>query len=316
MNAGDEQLRRALGELLGAPIRSLVRRPSPYRTSFALEELDVELGDGRRLALMLKDLDRGALHPDAADVKPAFLHDPLREIEIYRDVLGDGDLGPPRFHGAVPDRGWLFLERVTGVELYQVGERATWEHVARRLAALHARLSPLASRASRAIRYDRAWYRLWPERALRTAAARGDDEAVAVLEEIARGHERVVGRLLALPTTLIHGEFYASNVLVDDATAPQRVAPVDWEQAGVGPALMDLAALTSGGWGEEDRAAIADAYREACADTLDDGFTAALDACRLHLALQWLGWSEAWSPPPEHRQDWLDEARRAAGRLS
>jgi len=34
-----------------------------------------------------------------------------------------------------------------------------------------------------------------------------------------------------------------------------------------------------------------------------------------HLALQWLGWSADWTPPPEHARDWLVEALAAAERL-
>lgn len=312
----DTSLRTELERLLGAQIESFDRRPSAYRTSFALEEIDVVLGDGRRLELVFKHIARDALHPAAAEVKPEFLYDPLREIEVYRDVLAPAGLGTPAFHGAIPERGWLFLERVAGVELYQVGERSTWEHVARWLARMHEALTPAVGEAPRAIRYDAQWYRRWAERALRDATDRGDAEAAAVIGGIAERHEDVVARLLALPATFVHGEFYASNVLVDDAARPRRVAPVDWEQAGAGPGLVDLAALTSGAWSDEDRRRIAAAYREASADGLDDeAFGAGLEACRLHLALQWLGWSQAWSPPPEHRQDWLDEARRAASRL-
>ena len=313
---GDDPLRAALERMTGATIARFDRRPSPYRTSFVLDEIDLELDDGRRLELIFKHISRDALHPAAADVKPEFLHDPLREIEVYRDVLAPAGLGTPAFVGADPERGWLFLERVDGVELYQVGERRTWEHVARWLARMHDRFAAADGAAPHAIRYDAQWYRRWPERAVRVAAARDDAESLAILRGIADRYEHVVERLLALPTTLVHGEFYASNVLVDDAHEPRRVAPVDWEQAGVGPGLVDLAALTSGDWSEEDRGHIAAAYRDASAGGLDEeSFDAGLEACRLHLALQWLGWSGAWSPPVEHRQDWLREARQAGVHL-
>jgi len=44
-------------------------------------------------------------------------------------------------------------------------------------------------------------------------------------------------------------------------------------------------------------------------------FFAALELCRLHLAVQWLGWSLDWSAPPQQAWDWLREALRAAERL-
>jgi hypothetical protein len=46
-----------------------------------------------------------------------------------------------------------------------------------------------------------------------------------------------------------------------------------------------------------------------------EAFLVALDHCRLHLAVQWLGWSPGWSPPPEHAQDWLGEALGLAEKL-
>ena len=102
--------------------------------------------------------------------------------------------------------------------------------------------------------------------------------------------------------TLIHGEFYASNVIVGQTATGLRVCPVDWEMAAVGPGLIDLAALTAGRWSATEKAALATAYGAPAE------FLPALDYCRLHLAMQWLGWAQDWSPPPEHAHDWLNEA--------
>ena len=98
-----------------------------------------------------------------------------------------------------------------------------------------------------------------------------------------------------VPQTLIHGELYPSNVLVD----PPRVCPVDWEMAAIGPGVIDLAALC-GGWETVAAARLTAAYGPVDASDL-------ARAC-LHLALQWLGWSAGWKPPPEHSHDWLGEA--------
>jgi thiamine kinase-like enzyme len=84
------------------------------------------------------------------------------------------------------------------------------------------------------------------------------------------------------------------------------VAPVDWEMAGIGPGVLDVAALLSG-WGDEQRSAIVAGYGVVPAE--------ALAAARLHIAMQWLGWSPGWTPPPEHARDWLAEALGAAREL-
>lgn len=51
-------------------------------------------------------------------VKAPFLHDPLLEIEVYRDVLAPNGVSAPACAATVvePDRGryWLSLEKVEG----------------------------------------------------------------------------------------------------------------------------------------------------------------------------------------------------------
>jgi hypothetical protein len=37
---------------------------------------------------------------------------------------------------------------------------------------------------------------------------------------------------------------------------------------------------------------------------------------RLHLAVQWLGWSPDWTPPAEHAHDWYAEAVATAETLA
>jgi Ser/Thr protein kinase RdoA (MazF antagonist) len=326
-------LEHALRGHLGAPRRifELERRPSAYGSSFTLEELDVRLDDGTALPIMFKNLSRRGLLEDARRVKPAFLHDAMREIDMYRVVLATSGLGTPTCYGAVVDqragRFWLFLEKVSGVELYQVGEFAIWQEAARWLAAMHTRLAGQRQKVTQArvpslLTYDADFYRQWLGRA-RAFVRRGDPsrsgDARRDMEWLAECHDRVVERLMALPVTVIHGEFYASNVLVQETAGGLRVCPVDWEMAAVGPGLIDLAALTTGRWNEAERKALALAYHGALMDSdwrfTPDAFLAALDCCYLHLAIQWLGWSPEWSPPAEHAQNWLSEALRVAEKL-
>lgn len=332
--AGTEELRAALARALrdhcGAArsIVVLARRPSTYRTSFALEELDVGLDDGATLRLIFKDLSWGALHEAARAAKPAFLHDPRREIAVYRAILAPARLGTARCYGAVSDeragRYWLFLERVPGVELYQIGAFDIWQRAARWLALLHARFAGTRGLPAGAclVDYDAEFYRTWMRRARLFAgggASRDDRDAREAVAWLAGRYERVVARLAALPRTVIHGEFFASNVLVHERPDGPRIAPVDWEMAALGPGLVDLAALVAGGWTEEEKRALALAYHAALPPALrragPDDLLAELDYCRLHLAVQWLGWAPDWSPPAEHAQDWLGEALALAAKL-
>jgi thiamine kinase-like enzyme len=98
-----------------------------------------------------------------------------------------------------------------------------------------------------------------------------------------------------------------------------RVCAIDWEMAGIGAGMLDLAALVSGGWRDDERTAMALAYRESLPGhdrPPEDRFLLDLDACLLHVCIQWLGWSPGWEPPPEHRHDWLAHAVELADRLA
>jgi aminoglycoside phosphotransferase (APT) family kinase protein len=310
LRAGLERALGSIGLELAGEVR---RRPSPYRTSFPIEELRFELAGRGPVRAGFKQLDWDRLEPAAQLAKPRFLHDPEREPEVYRALLPQAPAGPPEFLGAVleDDRRWLFVEWVEGRELFQVGERELWEEAARWLGRFHAAMAPEQERLLREARlldHDAPFYRRWIERAREFAP---DPESI---EWLASRHEQVVEALLAQSRTVLHGEFYASNVLVasdlDHSPLGQesavRVAPVDWELAATGTGLSDLAALVSG-WPEEDRAAIAATYgAEPGIPPFDHRD---LDFARLQVAIQWLGWAPPeWEPPEGQRHDWLGEA--------
>jgi hypothetical protein len=330
------ELRTALESELTAffarPVRiaELRRSASAYRSSFALEDLVVVLEDGAQLALVFKDLDPKALSDEGRRAKPGFLHNPRRELEAYRLILPARPLEAATLYGAVVEprqgRYWLFLQKVPGVELYQCGFD-TWRELARWLARFHdayADDDALQARLKEALRYDGNYYHTWLRRAQSFLAEAALPVATRqAFARLAGGYDEVVARLLALPYTVIHGEFFASNVLAQETERGPRFCPIDWEMAALAPGLVDLAALVSGSWREEEKLELAMAYYEATtAQSVMPGwpasaeaFLAALDCCRLHLAIQWLGWSNDWSPPAEHAQDWLAEALWLAERL-
>jgi hypothetical protein len=322
----DAELRRALASAFssrtgGEQIRAVRRTPSAYRTSFPLERLAVELEDGRTLRLVFKQLGWACLGEEARLAKPRFLHDPRRELAVYASVLAPALTGPPHYYGSAVDSGrgryWLFIEWVEGRELYQVGERWLWEAAARWLAQTHTELAGDVDRHSASaplVDHDAAYYRRWMERAREFSRAPGKPTSRgAAVDWIADRHEAVVEHLLSLPKTVIHGEFYASNVLVDGEPEAPRVAPVDWELAARAPGLTDLAALVSGDWGAEDRQEIVSAYGSGLGAEIAPR---SLQLVRLQLAIQWLGWAPPrWTPPQGQRHDWLGEALELAEEL-
>jgi hypothetical protein len=331
------ELQNAIGSLLDPDTRSpleatvLQRKPYPQRSSFALEELLVLDGQGRRIELIFKNLSPASLSQDARRAKPRFLDDPCREIEVYRTILDRSGLGTPAYFGSVCDeqsgRFWLFLEKVKGVELYQIGDFRVWQSVAEWLATFHNRfeqMQPIPEAAARhLIQPDAAFYWRWMERARRFLAESNHPSRSAgteFLNRLALQYRSLIEETLTLPQGLLHGEFYASNVMVSRLEDDVRICPIDWEQAAIGPCFFDLAALTSGNWTEQEQYDLGLSYyrimSERRRNALDpQTFQRAVLLCRLHLAIQWLGWSQCWSPPMEQRQDWLAAAQAAARQL-
>jgi len=109
LRAGLERALAGVGLELSGEIE---RRPSPYRTSFPIEELRVDLVGRGEARLGFKQLDWDRLEPGAQLAKPRFLHDPEREPEVYRLLLPQTPSGPPEFLGSVLEDGrrWLFVE--------------------------------------------------------------------------------------------------------------------------------------------------------------------------------------------------------------
>lgn len=310
-------------------IRAVDHRASAFRSSFAIEEIDVVLERGELLRLILKAVGTQGLLANASMAKPLFLHDPLREIEFYRHVLADRpDLGTAALYSTVVeparDRYWLLIERAPGTELYRIDELEAWRAAAEWLARLHLELAPLATDptspgVTRLLRYDAEFVRMWMVRAV--AIVRVQDPSLPAelrmgLERLASRYDRVVERLASMPQTIIHGEFYPSNILVQRDSPILRVCPVDWEMVAVGPRLMDLAALLAGERSEYRRRELALAYRSALPghdhDSDQRTFFEDLAYCRLHLAVQWLGWSPDESPRTYRAHDWISDALRLA----
>lgn len=308
-------------------IQVLDQRPCPYASSFRIDELAVRFVGGARLRLVVKDLGPGGMLEAARRVRPGFLYEPRREINAYRWILPHAPVGTAESYGAVvhpsASRYWLLLERVAGRPLWQEGDLAIWAQTARWIARFHRGFSQkfasqVACRAD-VLTYNAAFYWRWMHRAQRFCA----DDALQrrALDRIARGYGAVVKRLVGMPRTIIHGEFYPSNILIGRKRGV-RICPLDWEMAALGPGLVDLATL-SAGWAAPTARAMARAYfaevegkDSSVPVRLPKDFSTDLACCQLHMAIRMLGWSNHWVPPARQARNWLVEAQRLSERLA
>ena len=329
-----EGLERALTEHFQASRRvtKLRRRLSAYSSSSTIETLNVHLERGRPLDVVLKDLSPGSMLPTARKVRPQFIYEPLRELEVYRRILDPRKQGTPICYGAVDSSErqlyWLFLERVRGPLLWQKGRLETWEQAAEWLAKLHTEFDtatrPLRqAQLTHLLAYNEDFLKVWVSRAetcLRQKNGIYDRGVWQRFGRVVDHYNEVIERLLRLPKTLIHGEFYPSNIILRATKRGWAICPVDWELAAIAPGLMDLAALTSGNWTFEQKHRLVAAYHRGLAPTQNWPPSLAklmedVECCQLHLAVQLLGWATSWRPPEAHAQDWLQEVLRLADKL-
>ncbi len=259
--------------------------------------------------LLRKDLGEASLIGDARRAKPAFLHDPGREPAAYRCLVNPLRIGP-RCLGSGAD--WVVLEHVTGSELWQVDDIADLATAARALARMHRRLSRLGGVGVPLIVHDDG---------LATTFRRRAAEAGTPATVLA-AHERACRRLFAGPRSVIHGEAYPSNIILrpDRRTGSVETVFLDWEMVGLGPAVLDVAALTAGSWPAAAVDAMTRAYFDAATSDRMTGasweaWNDELDAARLYISVQWLGWAQGWRPPVRNDHDWLSDALALAQRL-
>jgi hypothetical protein len=323
-------LARALGP--EHRIRAMEHRPSSRRSTFAMEEIDVLLTNGELLRLILKTVGPQGLLPNARMSKPLFLHDPLREIEFQQHVLSTKpELGTPRLFSSVVEpareRYWMLSERVIGTTLEGAANIERWRSAARWLARMHTELAhlanePLARGTLRLLVHGGDLLRMWVGRAITVVRAQDPfipRDLFTGLQELGARYDAVVERLLEMPRAVIHGEFFGSNILLrHDPRLPLGV--VDWDMAAIAPPLLDLAALCAHERDPGRRREIALSYHAALdgsplvpADPTE--FMQSYEICRLHLAIQWMGWSPDTTPPRGRPHDWLIEVLQLSEEL-
>ena len=317
------QLKRAvqdmLSEYLHRPVmvQQLIRSAAPFANRSPAEVLTAKLRGGDKYKLFVKSIgDEERDHPDKQRRD--------REMLLYSRLFAGRPLPVPSWVGG----GWneaigrhdLYLEHIDDWDLrYQSLEY--WYLTADRLGDLHRELAQARGdllATDYLLRFDTAHFIAWAHRA--RASVR------LVSPELGRRYERVVTNfgkgaelLAAQPPTLVHNDLSAKNVLVDRSAQPARIRFVDWEMAGVGCGLLDLAHLKYGLRGPEE-ARFCDKYFRALqgSDVLPAAGRArmaVLASCEIHETNVRLWYSPRWSLPQECIEEWVGDTERAIKRI-
>jgi Phosphotransferase enzyme family len=309
-----ESLRAVLEDVL-APhlgtatrVASVASAPSRFAHRATAEILTVELERGGTLRLFRKELGREhGDHPDKARRD--------REPMVYRELLSRAYLDTPRFYGSRWDartgRHDLFLEYVDAWSL-KYHDLDQWATAVRRLAALHAAFARQGGALARhdfLLRLDGSYLGAWAARAVATAG-----EASAALgrrlERVVADHRQIAELLTSQPLTLVHNDLAPKNAIADVSSSPTRICFVDWEMAGVGCGLLDLAHLMHGlSPRDEERLRAAYCSELGGAGLLPSGrrLRRVLDACALHNAVYRVAHAQEWGIQPRTVARWVDE---------
>jgi Phosphotransferase enzyme family len=217
-SASDDAWRLALERRLAAPVRVLGRTPlTGGYVAASVERLDLDVG-GQERTVVLKA---------AGPVEVAA----MRAVAVVA--------GPPRPVAVGPD--WLVLPFVDGPPLGAADPVP--EPVWRALAAVHAHWLGRRPRGIPVV--DAAWWAALCDRtlvAVRGGLARTGEREFADAERALlawRTDPAIIAALARMPRTLVHGDAHRGNVIGDTL--------IDWGNARVAPAALDLATLRAQG---------------------------------------------------------------------
>lgn len=321
-----ETLEEGLSRLAGdrVQVRSLRAEELAKSTSFPVHRLDVRLESGEVLPVIFKDLNPLRQLQNAKDIRRLELGRSRREIWMYRHVLPGLALGTPQLYGHrwEPGRGnlWLFIEDVGRHRLSYRLDLALYERAAAWAGRFHAATSGIPG-GDQLLRYDRAYFERQGRR-LEACLGRIAEADRPLVERVLARHGRLAQRVDGLPHGIIHGEFFAKNVLVRRDQAAGAIAVIDWETAATGPQYADLVSISAGRWTRGQRMAMRRAYFDAGPATTASAacwkrFNEEADIVALLQAVSWLGfWAgsdTAAASGARHVSRWIRELRTTMG---
>jgi len=264
--------------------RIVDRKTADHVSTHPAEVVTCELGDGSTCRLLLK---YSGLEEDWFGHKGGVPY----EAMVYRDVVSRIDLQSVKWFGNHHDpatgRTWLILQFIAnGRRLSKSSQPlsagAAW------IGGFH-RATRSLQPAPDLTRYDTDYYAGWARRTLELAGQSHAGEPW--LRQVCDAFEHVSPELAAWQPTVIHGEYYAKNILVADGV----VCPIDWESAAIGQGEVDLASLTEF-WKPDIVKACEDAYAIArWPDGAPPMFRRMLGLARLYVHFRWLSAVKDWA---------------------
>ena len=267
------------------------RKPNPYNSTFPTEIVTCRIGNKGTLRLFVKYGTKrfDGVYGHRGDVS--------YEAKVYSEVLQPLGTTAPAFYGIYHDktRGtmWLITEYLPG------GSPASWSKDPRAMirsanwiGRFHAlNENRFSSRGLKFLRkYDTKYYVGWADRT--NKLFRHWQPQYPWLSTICEEFEALIPRLLEAPKTVIHGEYFGSNIVYQNGTS----RPIDWQSAAIAPGEVDLASLTHSWPRQIVRSCERQYMRSRWPGGVPDCFEETLEVARVYMNLRWLGDPGLMSP--------------------
>ena len=186
----------------------------------------------------------------AGDMRPGLANAGVREAGIYRSLSIQLPMPTPALIAADPGGTWLVIEAVEAQAGLGPWTADEYLQALALMARLHERFWGLADDLgaypwlARPLTLDYEIHVYAAAQALGEIVRQEWPPLVAhslqtlgTLGQIISKAEQVVEPLRAMPFTLLHGDFWAGNIVRDD---DDDLVVLDWQLAGLGPGVLDL----------------------------------------------------------------------------
>lgn len=290
LKAGLESILEDQG-LLEGELVILDRQKNTYTSTFPSDIVTCRIGSGPDFRLFFKySADR---ENEAYGHRGGVGY----EAKVYGQLLDSLDISIAKLCGIyrspVGNNTWLVLGYLeSGIRMTETVDPDAMAKAARWMGKFHALCSTRISDPALSFlnSYSPDYFRGWVSRAQQMVRQAGVD--YGWLRTVCNRVDTVIGLLCSAPPTIIHGEYYPKNILLQDGL----IYPVDWESAAIGNGMIDLAMLTEG-WTPDVTLELVREYQQSrWPDGAPHDFNQVLSAARVYVQFRWLGDQQARLP--------------------
>ena len=272
----------------------LERKPNPLGSTFPTEVVTIRpYGGGRTLRLFVKYGTKKFDHVYGHKGNVSY------EARVYREVLQPLRTSAPRLYGVYMENTfnspWLIVEYLTrGSPAGASRDPKAMVSSAQWIGNFHAANAKRVNspRLKFLHRYGSKYYAGWVHRTRRLFDQPRLRMRFPWIAPLCDEFEKLIPRLTEPPQTVIHGEYFGSNIVYQNGIA----RPVDWQSAAIAPGEIDLASVTHS-W---PKLIVQNCEREYVRARwprgASEGFEEKLGVARVYMNLRWLGDPGLMSP--------------------